>query len=579
MPLFICSLLLAATLSAAPAIRLDKPMPPPAWALAERALLSAYADAAREFANKYLDDRGFLRCVERWGGNDGPDDAMENFNNWTLMYALGAPESLLDLYKKAWEGHLAQYTQARAPSIEMARHGMYYKEFITSFDWEHNGEGLAAFNFYALVRPDDPVYLQRVRRFAGFYLNEDPEAPNYDSQHKIIRSLHNGSRGPKLTPASEQDWGGEPVPGQPERLTRYRTAANIRGDHPLNLCATTLPMNAYMLTHESKYRDWLLEYAGAWRDRVETNGGNIPTNIGLDGRIGGEWDGKWYGGVFGWNFWPQESGRNYYMRGPRLAFGQAFMLSGDQRFVSPLRRQIANLYAARKLENGRIMLPNKHGDNGWYGFTSDQHFDVQKDIYLWSMDPADLKWISGDPWVRYLEGKNPDHPLTALQQDFARIRQRVQGLRQDPSTPDTRPSDHSQRFNPVYTTTLVNLTLGGNEPGTDGNILHSRVRYFDPIQRRAGLPPGVAALVEKIRPDAVVLTLVNTNPIDSRTVIVQAGAYAEHHCISVDFAGRKLNIDAPSFTVRLAPGAGDSLTLTMKRYAHPPTAAFPWDRE
>ena len=579
MRLLICCFFAVAALGGEMTIRVDKPMPPPAWALAERALLEAYADAARAFATKYLDDRGFLRCVERWGGNDGPDDAMENFNNWTLMYALGAPESLLELYRKAWEGHLAQYTQARAPSVEMARQGMYHKEFITSFDWEHNGEGLAAFNFYALARPDDRAYLQRVRRFAGFYLNEDPEAPNYDPQHKIIRSLHNGSRGPKLTAASEMDWGGEAVPGRPERLTRYRTAGNIRGDHPLNLCATTLAMNAYMLTQERKYRDWLLEYAGAWRERVEANGGNIPTNIGLDGRIGGEWEGKWYGGVFGWNFWPQESGRNYYMRGPRLAFGQALMLTGDQRFVNPLRRQISNLYAARKVENGRILLPNKYGDNGWYGYTADQHFDVQKDIYLWSMDAADLKWIAEDPWIRYLEGRNPGHPLAAMQADFARIRQRVQGLREDASTPDTRSSDHSQRFNPVYTTTLVNLALGGNEPGTDGNILHSRVRYFDPIRRRAGLPEDVAALVEKIRPEGIVLTLVNTNPVEARTVIVQTGAYAEHHCVSVEAGERKVNVEAPFFTVRLAPGAGESMTITMKRYAHQPTAAFPWGRE
>ena len=42
----------------------------------------------------------------------------------------------------------------------------------------------------------------------------------------------------------------------------------------------------------------------AWRDRILQNGGNVPTNIGLNGAIGGEWDGKWYGGTFGWNFDP-----------------------------------------------------------------------------------------------------------------------------------------------------------------------------------------------------------------------------------------------------------------------------------
>jgi adenylate kinase family enzyme len=519
-----------------------------------------------------------LQCVERWGGNDGPDDAMENFQNWTLAYVLGGPESILTLYKKAWEGHLVQYTKAKAPGIEMAKDGMYYKEFITSFDWEHTGEALAAFHFYGLARPNDRHYLQRVRRFAAFYMNEDPEAPNYDPQHKIIKSLHNGSKGPKLTPASEEDWGGLPVPGDPERLTRYRTAGNIRGDHPLNLCSATLAFNAYALTHESKYRDWLLEYAGAWRARVETNGGNIPTNIGLDGRIGGEWDGKWYGGVFGWNFDPQTSGRNYYKRGPRIAFGEAFLLTADQRFVDALRHQIDNLYAARKVENGRTLLPNKFGDNGWYGYMPNLHSDLQTDIYLWSLKPSDCERIATDEWIAYLEGKNPEYPAKALEQEFQQIRRRVEGLRQDKTTPDTRSSDHSQRFNPVRTGVLVNLTLGGNDPGSAGNILHSQVRYFDPVSRRAGLPQDVAALVEKITPEGITITLVNTNPVEAREMIVQMGAYGEHQCNAVIVGGRQIEVDAPYFHMRLAPGSGEHMTINMKRYAHQPTMAFPWDR-
>src|SRR5687767_2453147 len=268
---------LAASMWAAPPplVQIDQPKPPPHWALAERALLKAYTEAAAEFAAKYVDERGFFRCIERWGGNDGPDDVMETFTPWTLLYALGAPDSILEQYRRIWEGHLVQFTQARAPSTEMAKNGMYYKEFPTAFDWEHTGEGLAAFHFYALAAPKDPLYINRMRRFAGFYMNEDREAPNYDPKHKIIRSLHNGSRGPKLTPASVFDWGGEAVSGDPGRHDRYRAAGNIRGDHPLNLASCSLGFNAYALTGERKYRDWLLEYAGAWRDRVLANGGNI----------------------------------------------------------------------------------------------------------------------------------------------------------------------------------------------------------------------------------------------------------------------------------------------------------------
>lgn len=551
-------------------------MPPPAWALAERALLKASGDAAREFAGKYLDDRGFLRAVERWGGNDGPDDAMENFNSWTLMYALGGPDALLDLYRKAWEGHLAQFTQARAPSIEMAKEGMYYKEFITSFDWEHTGEQLASFYWYGLACPGDPVYRQRVRRFAGFYMNEDPGAPNYDARLKIIRSLHNGSRGPKLTPASERDWGGEPVAGDPERLTRYRTAANIRGDHPLNLCAATLPMSAWLLTGERKYRDWLLEYAGAWRERVLQNGGNIPTNIGLDGRIGGEWNGKWYGGTFGWDFWPESNSRNYYMRGPRIAFGEALMLTGDLGYAEPLARQMDNLYAVKKVENGRILLPNKYGGKGWYGYMPNPNHDVDLDLWLWRMLPADLERVAADPWVAFLEGRNPGFPETALRAAFERVRRSVEGMRDDPSTPDTRPTDLPQRYNPVSPGLLVQLMLGGNDPGTSGNVLHSRVRYFDPARRRAGLPESVAALVEKIGPGEMTLTLMNADPVYGSKVIVQMGAYGEHHCESVTAGGKTVKVDAPRFTVELAPGAGETLVIAMKRWAHQPSLEMPW---
>ena len=577
--LFAFLILSSVAVGAGPAVVIERPMPPPDWALAERALLAANAEAATAFAEKYLDDRGFLRCVERWGGNDGPDDAMENFHNWTLAYALGGPESILRWFEKAWEGHLIQYTRARAPSVEMAKEGMFYREFITAFDWEHNGEGLAAFLFYGLGRPNDLRYIQRMQRYAGFYTSEDSEAKNYDPQHKIIRSIHNGSRGPKLTPASERDWGGEPVPGQPERLTRYSTAANIRGDHPLNLCSTALAMNAYMLTRQTKYREWLLEYADAWRDRVIANGGNIPTNIGLDGRIGGEWDGKWYGGVFGWNFWPQENARNYFKRGPRIAFGSAFLLTAEESYVEPLRRQMHNLYAVQKVENGRVLLPNKHGDQGWYGYIPNRHADLERDLYLWSMGESDLERVSGDPWIAHLAGKNPGYPMKALEAEFQRIRRTVAGFRADTSTPDTRASDHPQRYNPVATTALLNLTLGANDPGSAGNILHSRLRYFDPEKRRAGLPDDVAALVEKIGPGEVVVTLVNTNPVHARAVTVQMGAYAEHQCDSVSVGGKSLQVGGPHFLVRLGPGAGDRLTIAMRRYARQPTLAFPWDQE
>jgi len=559
---------LATLLGGQPLVELDEPVAPPEWALAERELLQVASDATEVFSARYVDDRGYLKCVERWGGNDGPDDAMENFGGWTLLYALGGDESVLERYHRAWEGHLKQFTSAKAPGIEMAERGMYWREFVTAFDWEHTGEALAAFNLYALARPSDERYRERAVRFADFYTGADPQADNYDPEHRLIKSIQNGSRGAKVTTASEMDWGGLPVDGAPERLTRYSTASNIKGDHPLNLCTTALGFNAYLLSRDEHFREWALEYANAWRERVYANDGNIPTNIGLDGTIGGEWDGKWYGGVFGWDFDPESGSRNYFIRGARIGFGVGLLLSGDRGYMEPLRRQIRNLYAVKRVKDGRTQLPKKYGDEGWYGYSGSDHRDVQRDIYLATFDRTDLEGLEHDPWMRYLRGENESYPLDALRGDLNGVRKRVEGMRADESVDYERTSDYPQRFNPAQVESLVNLALGGNAPGRSGNVLHSRLFYLDPSRGRAGLPDQVAALVEKITPRGVRVRLVNLDDKEAREVLVRAGAYGEHQFESI--GGE--SADTNSFRIRLAPGSGGVLELGMKLFANQPTA-------
>jgi hypothetical protein len=558
-------------------ISIESPMPPPAWAYAQRAVLKESVQAAIEFAKKYIDPRGHYRGVERWGGNDGPDDVMETFHNWPLAYSLGADDRILEAYERIWEGHLDQFQKAKAPSVEMARAGMYSREFITAFDWEHNGEGLAGFYHYGLCRPRNVMYRQRAVRYAGLYNGDDPKAPNYDKDHKIIRSLHNGSLGPKLTPATVHDWGGEAEPGS-DRHTRYLTAANIKGDHPLNLCSTTLGMTAYLLTGDRNHADWVLQYAGAWRDRILQNGGNVPTNIGLNGAIGGEWDGKWYGGTFGWNFYPESNSRNYYMRGVRIAMGNAYLITHDATYLEPLRKQLENLYAVKKEENGRILLPNKHGDQGWYGYVANEHFDVQRDLYLWSMHKKYLERLVRDPWIGYLTGRNAKYPEEALSRALSEVRRRAKAFRDDTSTPDTRASDHAQPFNPVQTTVLINLMNGGNDPGASGNLAHTRLRYFDPKRQRAGISEDVAALVDTIEDTAVTVTLVNLSQTEERTVVIQTGSYGEHIATEVTAGDRRWSVNAPWFDVRLSPGAGTRMRIGMRRYQNQPSLDFPWER-
>ena len=584
-------------------VQIDQPMNPPAWALMERQLLRANSRAVEAFAAKYLDDRGYILHTPRWGTLDGTDDAIETFANWTLLHALGASDSVLQLYQKGLEGHLRQYKTVRTTTTEIAKDGCYYKEFMPMSDWHHNGEGMQGFFFLGLSAPNDQRLIQRMKRFSGFYMNEDPEAPNYDPKYKVIRSLWTGSKGPLLRKATQQDWTGDFVDGRfhilhsaggrlkmysmkdvfDEMLAHFNDYLPAVGDHPLNLIATMLPVNSYMLTGEQKYKDWLLEYVNAWTDRTNANGGNIPTNIGLDGSIGGEWGGKWYGGTYGWSFSPwspefkERAHRNMFDKGAWPGFGNALLVSGDQRYVDVLRRQLDNMYAAKKVVDGRLMIPHNYGDQGWYNWTPDLFVDRLTEVYLWSMKRSDLERIPHEGWIGYLEGKEPGYPEKALRKDFERIRMQMEEMRNDPTTPDTRLADWAMDLNPATTDTLVNLMLGGYLTNRVYS-LHCRARYFDPAGQRAGPPEDVAALVEKILPEETVLTLVNVSPVEERTVGVQMGGYAEHQSIAVTIGGKTVPVNSSYFKARLAPGAGATLRIAIKRYANQPTLRFPWER-
>ena len=72
------------------------------------------------------------------------------------------------------------------------------------------------------------------------------------------------------------------------------------------------------------------------------------------------------------------------------------------------------------------------------------------------------------------------------------------------------------------------------------------------------------------------VTLVNLSESQLRTVIVQGGAYGEHHIVSVAHGSGTTAIGAPAFTVDLAPRSGGRLVLTMKRYANAPSARQPY---
>ena len=104
-------------------------------------------------------------------------------------------------------------------------------------------------------------------------------------------------------------------------------------------------------------------------ERTAANGGVIPSNVGLDGTIGGEADGKWWGGAYGWGFncvVPQTGvrvWRSAFGTHAAMGFGNAILLTGDvDRYASVWRGDLDKVNAnTKKGEDGQILYPHVYG--------------------------------------------------------------------------------------------------------------------------------------------------------------------------------------------------------------------------
>lgn len=598
----------------------DEPHASPEWALLQRELLRSASLAAEHFYERYFDEKGYLKTDLRWGANDGPDDAIENVNRWPELHALGGSDRVMELYKKAYEGHVRQMSEpqlsrtvtGRTSHLPYIVDGMYHKEFLTQADWMHISEALLVFNMKGLNDPYDEKFQHRTRRFAEFYTGDDPYTPNYDPEYKIIRSMYNGSRGPLMRLTTSVDWTGDPaeVRGRYEAghgeenyeefLFHFKDYHDTVGDVPLNLLSTSLALNAYMLTGEDKYKDWMLEYVDAWYDRMEANNWVIPSLIGLDGTIGGKYGPeKWYAGAYGWGFTVdhQTPPAHALTDRPRprwafVAFMNAYMVTGDDRYLEAWRKQDDVIYeAGYEREDGVYMTPRMYGnpewslegysaeDADWYSFQPRDHTNLLETYFL-SMRPEDRERITASiPWLEFLEGNKPDYAVNAMRADVEDVKKRMRMMREDKTAMDMRLVDDPMGINPASITSLIRLMGGGLYDPRRSPPFYTRLRYFDPERNRAGVPEDVAALVTGMTDKTVTVSLVNLSPVKSRPVVVQGGGYAEHQFLGITHEGVRTPINSSSFQVILEPGSGATLEIEMNRYVNQPTMDFPWFRD
>ena len=152
-------------------------------------------------------------------------------------------------------------------------------------------------------------------------------------------------------------------------------------------------------------------------------------------------------------------------------------------------------------------------------------------------------------------------------------------IRADDGDPETWDVHHWQDVNPVHTEALLQLTCGGPQIVYHGGLLHVRVRYYDALARRPGLPEDVAALVSALDADSTTVELVNASPLHTREVILQAGAFGEHRFTTVtvtqDDAPQTATVAAGHVKVTLPPGRSTVLHLGTDRYVNTPSYRQP----
>jgi hypothetical protein len=628
---------------------------PPAWAHLERRLLDDMSRAAIEFAAHYTRPGGtliwktgpattpddaeiiFNDCKWKARGEASADDLYESFYNFPLLYALGGHDRLRELSFTEWNAITRQLND----DFQALR-----GEYPLQDDWFHQGEGNMFFYLLSLADPTDYEMVKRAKRFAGLYMNEDPAANNYDAGLKILRSQHLGSAGPYFGSAARaRPYRMEPgmavygmpiedVPGiatvadleKPGAALRYDQAIEESlwrgGDVVANLNATSLIVHAYMLTGDRKYVDWVKEYAGAWLGRARANGGIVPDNVGLSGKVGEYFNGKWWGGLYGWH-WPH----GYHTVGQPIQIGaaNALLVTGDAGYLEMPRATMDAVLALGKRDGTRgWVVPQRRANAGWIDF-SRMNPTYLSQLWFMSLSREDwqrvervraaegLDWTqvadthnkedSGhdEAWLRFIGGGFPEYPERILTSAAGQVRERLRAMRENwllvGNYPGTRVKvepgkvdftqlneHHWQHQNPVTTEALVQLMMGAPQACYNGGLLHASVRYFDPVRRRPGVPADVGALVTQVAKERIVLQLVNLNASEPREVTVQAGTFGEHNFTTVKYQRtegggapeKRLAVNAHYFQVLLEPGCGVTLEMGVTRFANKPSYAFPW---
>ena len=262
----------------------------------------------------------------------------------------------------------------------------------------------------------------------------------------------------------------------------------------------------------------------------------------------------------------------------------AVLLTGDFGYLELLRSQIRVLMDnAITREDGQLLLPARYGPGGWEyalgdpGKRQPAPFRMQELAHLYhiSMAAEDYELIARiretdqgagleprsrrrrkelrrhrtGPLPVLRRAGTPDWPVKILQAEYENARTACESIRNETRDARALIADNYCPPNPVYTKGLTQVTMGAPHSVYTGGLLRATLRYFDPDRARPGLPPGVAALVDRLGSGTAGVHLVNLDAGGTRNLIVQAGAFAEHRFVELTCGDQTIPVESKYFAV------------------------------
>ena len=222
--------------------------------------------------------------------------------------------------------------------------------------------------------PTLPAYRERARRFAGFYMGEDPEAPNYDPEQEADPLDDQRQPRPAAAQGHAARLGRRSVRRDRVRraarrahvsqfLEHYKEYTDVVGDHFLNLVATTLPTERLSRDRRGEVSSggssttWTRGWRGCRRTAASSRASSISTAASAAPT------GRWWGNAYGWGFSPvnpvtgQREDRN---RIPRalVGFSNALLVTGDRKYVDAWRAMIDAVNANARVDERTQGIPD-----------------------------------------------------------------------------------------------------------------------------------------------------------------------------------------------------------------------------